>query len=159
MGQRILLSALLSALVAALVALVTARERTTAFAATRGGLQAEARPLVIYVTAHAHSSVEKAALLAGFGRENVRVVAHDGEYAMRPDALASAIAEDIAAGRRPCAVVCTAGTTGVTAFDPLDELDELEEGPNPDPLRPLDELDGPVVEPHFLAMRSSNSRS
>jgi aromatic-L-amino-acid decarboxylase len=107
---------------ATFVALVTARERATAFAATRGGLQAEAQPLMIYVTAHAHSSVEKAALLAGFGRENLRVVAHDAAYAMQPDGLSSSVAADLAAGRRPCAVVCTTGTTGVTAFDPLDAV-------------------------------------
>ena len=35
----------------------------------RGGLQAEERPLVVYVSAHSHSSVDKAALLAGFGRD------------------------------------------------------------------------------------------
>lgn len=105
---------------ATFVALVTARERATAFAATRGGLQAETAPLLIYLTAHAHSSVEKAALLAGFGRENLRIVPHDAAYAMRPDALAAMVADDLAAGRRPCAVVCTSGTTGVTAFDPID---------------------------------------
>src|SRR5215471_2192888 len=50
-----------------LVALICARERTTAFSLTRGGLQAESRPLVVYASAHSHSSVDKAALLAGFG--------------------------------------------------------------------------------------------
>ena len=34
-----------------------------------------AAPLVVYASAHSHSSVDKAALLAGFGRENVRHVA------------------------------------------------------------------------------------
>src|SRR6476646_4832659 len=60
-----------------LVALICARERATAFSLTRGGLQAESRPLVVYTSAHSHSSVEKAALLAGFGRANIRVVPHD----------------------------------------------------------------------------------
>jgi aromatic-L-amino-acid decarboxylase len=49
---------------ASLVALICARERTTAYALTRGGLQAEPRPLTVYVSAHAHSSIEKDALLA-----------------------------------------------------------------------------------------------
>src|SRR5581483_8887677 len=44
-----------------LVALVCARERTTDFGLARGGLQAEASPLVVYTSAHSHSSVEKAA--------------------------------------------------------------------------------------------------
>src|SRR3954469_499883 len=101
-----------------LVALLCARERTTAYGLARGGLQAEQRALVVYASAQSHSSVEKAALLAGFGRENVRVVAHDEAYAMRADALAEAIAADIAAGRQPCAVVATTGTTATTALDP-----------------------------------------
>jgi aromatic-L-amino-acid decarboxylase len=108
-----------TASVASLIALVSARERATDFALARGGLQAESRPLAVYVTAQSHSSIEKAALLAGFGRENVRVVPHDADYAMRPDALRAMVAADSAANRRPCAVVATAGTTACTAFDPV----------------------------------------
>src|SRR4029079_13074053 len=69
--------------------------------------------------AHSHSSVDKAALLAGFGRENIRVVAHDARYAMRADALADAIAADVRAGARPCAIVATSGSTASTALDPI----------------------------------------
>jgi len=105
-----------------LVALLCARERTSAFPLARAGLQAETEPLVVYVSAHSHSSVEKAALLAGFGRANIRVIATDGRYAMRPDVLAHAVREDLAAGRKPCAVVATSGTTTTTAFDPLDAI-------------------------------------
>ena len=108
-----------------LVALLSARERTTSYGLVRGGLQAEARPLVVYVSAHSHSSVEKAALLAGFGRDNLRVVAHDAEFAMRADALAQAIAADVAAGRTPCAVVATTGTTTTTALDPVAAIAEV----------------------------------
>jgi aromatic-L-amino-acid decarboxylase len=102
-----------------LVALLCARERTTAYGLARGGLQQEESPLVVYLSSHSHSSVEKAALLAGFGRDNLRVVAHDEQYAMRPDALDAAIAADVAAGRRPCAIVATTGTTTTTALDPV----------------------------------------
>jgi aromatic-L-amino-acid decarboxylase len=102
-----------------LVALICARERTTNYGLSRGGLQSEAKPLVVYATAHAHSSVEKAALLAGFGRDNIRTVAHDGSFAMNPGALRAAIEHDIARGMTPCAVICTTGTTTTTACDPL----------------------------------------
>ena len=102
-----------------LVALLCARERTTAYGLVRGGLQAEDTPLVVYASVHSHSSVEKAALLAGFGRDNLRLIACDDTYAMRPDALADAVAVDVAAGRTPCAIVATTGTTGTTAFDPI----------------------------------------
>jgi len=105
-----------------LVALLCARERTSEFSLARAGLQAETEPLVVYVSAHSHSSVEKAALLAGFGRANIRVIATDDRYAMRPDLLAHAVREDLAVGRKPCAVVATSGTTTTTAFDPLDTI-------------------------------------
>lgn len=104
---------------ATLVALLCARERTSGHGQARGGLQAEAAPLVVYASAEAHSSVEKAALLAGFGRENLRRVAVDEAMALRAEELERMIAEDVRAGRRPCAVVATIGTTATTAIDPL----------------------------------------
>jgi aromatic-L-amino-acid decarboxylase len=102
-----------------LIALICARERTTAYGSNRGGLQAESQPLIVYTSAHSHSSVDKAALLAGFGRQNIRVVAHDARYAMQPEALADAIAADLRAGARPCAIVATSGSTASTALDPI----------------------------------------
>jgi aromatic-L-amino-acid decarboxylase len=102
-----------------LVALICARERASGYSLAQGGLQAETQPMVVYVSAHSHSSVDKAALLAGFGRANVRTVAHDAAYAMKPEALDEAIRADLAAGRKPCAVVATTGTTTTTALDPL----------------------------------------
>jgi aromatic-L-amino-acid decarboxylase len=105
-----------------LVALMCARERATNYSLSRGGLQAEKQPLVVYASAHSHSSVDKAALLAGFGRHNVRVVAHDADYGMRADALEDAIQHDLAEGLLPCAVVATTGTTASTALDPVEDL-------------------------------------
>jgi aromatic-L-amino-acid decarboxylase len=105
-----------------LVALVCARERATGYGLARGGLQAEERPLVVYASDQSHSSVEKAALLAGFGRDNVRLLEHDEAYALRPEALAEAVRRDRAAGRRPCAVVTTTGTTTSTALDPVEAI-------------------------------------
>jgi aromatic-L-amino-acid/L-tryptophan decarboxylase len=105
-----------------LVALVCARERTTSYCLARGGLQREPQPLIVYASDQSHSSVEKAALLAGFGRDNVRKIAHDAAYAMRADALDAAVREDISQGRRPCAIVATTGTTTSTALDPVEAL-------------------------------------
>ena len=105
-----------------LIALMCARERATGYGMVRGGLQAEAQPLVVYTSAHSHSSVDKAALLAGFGRQNIRIIPHDENYAMRPEALAAAIDADRARGLTPCAVVATTGSTTCTAFDPIDEI-------------------------------------
>jgi aromatic-L-amino-acid/L-tryptophan decarboxylase len=108
-----------------LVALLCARERATNYGLSRGGLQAEERPLIVYTTSQSHSSVGKAALLAGYGQHNVRVVAHDASYAMRVDALAAAIVSDLQSGNRPCAVVATSGTTTSTAFDPIDGIADV----------------------------------
>lgn len=102
-----------------LVALLSARERATNYSLVRGGMQAEAKPLIVYVSAHSHSSVDKAALLAGFGRSNVRIVAHDAEFGMCPIALDQAVQKDLNDGNQPCAVVLTTGTTTTTAVDPL----------------------------------------
>jgi len=110
-----------------LIALLCARERATQHGASRGGLQAEEQPLVVYTSAHAHSSVDKAALLAGFGRANVRHVPHDDEYAMKADALAAAIQDDLSRGLRPCAVVATTGTTTTTSLDPVSAIAPLAE--------------------------------
>ncbi len=105
-----------------LVALICARERATGYSLARGGLQAEPLPLVVYTSEQSHSSVEKDALLAGFGRENVRAIPTDARYAMRCDMLAAAIITDRELGRLPCAVVATTGTTAVTALDPIAEI-------------------------------------
>ena len=108
-----------------LVALICARERATHYALARGGLQGEKRTPRVYVSAHAHSSVDKGALLAGFGRENLRLIPFDGEYAMRADALAETVAADVANGDKPCAIVATVGTTATTAVDPVAAIAEV----------------------------------
>jgi len=108
-----------------LVALICARERATNYALARGGLQAEPRTPRVYVSAHAHSSVDKGALLAGFGRENLRLIPFDDRYAMRADALADVVAADIANGDLPSAIVATVGTTATTAVDPVAEIAEV----------------------------------
>jgi aromatic-L-amino-acid decarboxylase len=110
---------------ATLVALLCARERATDYAATRGGLQGYGQPLTVYLSSQSHSSVEKAALLAGFGRENLRVIDVDEQYRMRPEALREAIAADLQRGMHPCAVVATVGSTATTAVDPLAAIAEV----------------------------------
>lgn len=103
-----------------LVAMIAARERASGLSEDRGGLQAVDAPLVAYTSGQAHSSVPKAVLLAGFGRENLRFVDVDPvTYAMRPEALAEAMAADVDAGRRPAVVIAAVGTTGTCAMDPV----------------------------------------
>jgi aromatic-L-amino-acid decarboxylase len=74
---------------------------------------------VIYVTRHTHHSVEKAARIAGFRKDQIHTVGIDGELRMDLDALSAAIAQDRAAGRDPFLVVGSAGTTDTGTIDPL----------------------------------------
>ena len=106
-------------------ALLCARERTSEFSQNRGGLQAEDAPLVVYASDQAHSSIPKAALLAGFGAEHLRLIETDDEHALRLDLLERAVEDDLAAGRRPCAVVAAVGTTATTALDPVAGIADL----------------------------------
>jgi aromatic-L-amino-acid decarboxylase len=78
---------------------------------------------VVYTTAEAHSSVVKAALLAGFGNDNLRLIDMDPvDRSMQAHSLAAAIEDDTVAGRKPAAVVASVGSTGITAFDPLADI-------------------------------------
>jgi aromatic-L-amino-acid decarboxylase len=108
-----------------LIALLCARERASNYSLARAGLQGEGKPLVVYISGQSHSSVEKAALLAGFGRANVRTIPTDERYAMRPDALSAAIQADMERGLTPCAVVATIGTTTTTSLDPLEAIAQI----------------------------------
>jgi aromatic-L-amino-acid decarboxylase len=114
-----------TASVSTLVALICAREQAIGYALSRGGLQGEKRTPRVYVSAHAHSSVDKGALLAGFGRDNLRRVPFDADYAMRADALAQMVEADLANGDLPCAIVATVGTTGTVAIDPIAAIAEI----------------------------------
>jgi aromatic-L-amino-acid decarboxylase len=107
---------------ATLVALICARERASGYSGAHGGLQSVAKPLIVYGSEQAHSSVEKAAVLAGFGRDNIRAIATDQNFALSGPALEQAIAEDRRRGMQPCCVVATTGTTATTAMDPIDAI-------------------------------------
>ncbi|MBN1209034.1 MAG: aspartate aminotransferase family protein [Myxococcaceae bacterium] len=87
-------------------------------------------PLVAYASTQAHSSVLKAAMLCGVARDasdttHVRLLETDASYALSPEALERAIAEDLAAGRQPFFVCATLGTTSSGAVDPLSRLSEV----------------------------------
>ena len=114
-----------SASTATLCALLCARERASGFSQNHAGLQAGAAPLVVYASDQSHSSIPKAALLAGFGADNLRLLATDDDHALRVDLLEAAVRDAVAAGRRPCAVVATVGTTATTALDPVARIADV----------------------------------
>lgn len=112
---------------ATLVAMVAARHRAMRLHAPRAATTDLAGRLVLYTSAQAHSSVVKAAMIAGLAahpedRRRVRMVETDAGLAMRPDALAAAMARDDEAGLVPFFVCATVGTTSSTAVDPLDAI-------------------------------------
>jgi aromatic-L-amino-acid/L-tryptophan decarboxylase len=98
-----------SASSATLCALLAARERAGAPYGTLTG----------YTSNQAHSSVEKAWRIAGLDPSNLRLVPVDATYAMRPDALAALVEDDVAQGRHPTYAVATVGTTSSNAMDPV----------------------------------------
>ncbi|WP_103380099.1 pyridoxal-dependent decarboxylase [Pseudonocardia dioxanivorans] len=106
-----------SASSAALVALLAALERAGGGAWRESGTDGRER---VYVTAETHSSLAKAVRVAGLGARALRVVEPvPGTVSMSPDALAAAVAADVAAGLRPVMVCATVGTTGTGAVDPV----------------------------------------
>ncbi len=81
----------------------------------------------IYASEEAHSSIDKAGIVLGFGLRGVRRVASDAAFRMSPQALEAAIREDLEAGIRPVAVVATVGTTSTASADPVDAIADLAE--------------------------------
>src|SRR6202007_314253 len=75
-----------------------------------------------YCSTQTHSSVEKAAKIAGLGAANLRAIAVNEKFALRPEELARHIAADKAAGLVPCFVCATVGTTSSNAIDPVAEI-------------------------------------
>jgi aromatic-L-amino-acid decarboxylase len=82
---------------------------------------------VIYASDQSHHSVLKAAIIAGFPADNVRMIPSDERRRMRLDDLETAIVEDRKRGRRPFLVNGNAGTTNTGAVDPLNGLADLAE--------------------------------
>jgi aromatic-L-amino-acid/L-tryptophan decarboxylase len=107
---------------ATLTAMVAARERATGYASNEWGSDARLRA---YTSTQAHSSVEKAAGIAGIGRQNIRPITVDSEFAMNPYELGRAIANDKANGLLPFFVCATVGTTSSTAIDPIRAIAEI----------------------------------
>ena len=109
-----------SATTATLSAILTMREQALAWAGLTQGLQGQQR-LRIYASDQTHSSVDKAVRIAGIGQENLLKIATDASLSMVPEALAAAIADDLAVGFVPAGVVLCAGGTSVGAFDRMEE--------------------------------------
>ena len=111
---------------AALVAMVAARARTPQLQQQ----SSPSAPLVAYCSSQAHSSITKAAIISGVGRDSLRLIEVDPDLRMFPGALASAIARDRAAGCIPFFICATVGTTAAGAFDPLEPIGAIAQREN-----------------------------
>ncbi len=107
---------------AALCALLAGRERATGYVSNKKGCDGK---LIAYASTQAHSSLEKAAMIAGIGVENIRLIEVDEQFAMQPEALARKIETDRRAGLTPFFVCATIGTTSSNAMDPLRAIGEV----------------------------------
>jgi aromatic-L-amino-acid decarboxylase len=117
-----------TASIGSLIGLAAAREAAGLDAAQRGLV---GRPEVglprVYASAEAHSSIDKACMTLGLGRDALVHIPVDAAYRMRVDALEAAIEADLRAGRRPIAIVATLGTTASTSADPIAEIARVAE--------------------------------
>ena len=110
---------------ATLVALLTARERATNYMINKKGF--DGNKFRIYCSLEAHSSIEKAVKIAGFGKENLVKIDVDENFAIIPQKLEEAIIHDQENGYLPLCIVAGFGTTGSTAVDDLQALGEISE--------------------------------
>lgn len=113
---------------ATLNALTAARHRTAARAGwdmRAEGLQGVHPKLILYASEESHSSIQKCVEQLGIGTKQLRAIAADEQFRMRPDALRRAIEDDRKAGHLPFAIVACGGATNTGAIDPLDEIAEI----------------------------------
>jgi aromatic-L-amino-acid decarboxylase len=107
---------------AVLCALLAARERATGYTSNKTGCDGK---LVAYASTQTHSSLEKAAMIAGIGTANLRLIETDEKFAMRPELLAKQVEADRQAGLTPILVCATVGTTSSNAIDPVGAIGEV----------------------------------
>ena len=130
------------------------------------GLAGQPR-LLAYASTEAHTWLQKAADLFGFGSDAIRWIPVDAGQRMNPAALESQIDRDLAGVDLPFLVVGTAGSVSTGAVDPLLEIAAIcrarklwfhvdgaygalaAQVPGaPESLRALNEADSVAVDPH-----------
>ena len=99
-----------------LSALITARETRLGSRFHKG---------VIYLSDQGHHCIEKAARLAGFSGDALRILPTGDDFCLDPQVLLEAVMADRQRGLEPFLVAASAGTTNTGAIDPLRELAEL----------------------------------
>jgi len=113
-----------------LLGLAVARAAKAGFDVRRQGMRAAPQPMTIYCSDEAHSSIQKAVEVLGFGSEALRRIPVNAAMQIDLAALRSTIKIDREDARRPICVIGVAGTTNTGAIDDLPRLANLcaEEG-------------------------------
>ncbi len=106
-----------------LVALLSAREKISGFQINEDGFHNN--KYRIYCSREAHSSIEKAVKIAGFGKNSLVYLPVDEQLSMKADELENAIQKDLEQGHVPVCVISAIGTTGTVAFDPLKPIAQI----------------------------------
>ncbi len=116
-----------TASVSSMHAIAAAREEVTEYNFRQKGLTGGEKipKLRMYASEHAHSSIEKGAILLGIGIDGVRKIPVDAEFKMIPEKLSEAIIEDKKNGWRPFCVIATVGTTSTTSIDPIEKIADM----------------------------------
>ena len=113
-----------------LIGLAVARNAKAGFDLRSQGMRAAQQQMTIYCSEEAHSSIQKAVELLGFGSHALRQVPVNNSMQIDLAALREAIKNDRENGLFPICVVGVAGTTNTGAIDDLEALADIcsEEG-------------------------------
>ena len=110
-----------------LVGLAVARRQRAQFDMASLGMRG-APPLTVYVSQEGHASLDKAMVLLGMGRSQLRKIAVRDDFTIDLDSLERQVAEDRKNGCQPICVVGNAGTTNTGSVDPVDALSGVLRG-------------------------------
>lgn len=103
--------------IANLTALTAARDAKLVFE--------ERKNAIIYISDQTHSSVAKALHIIGFCKDQIHTIPTDRSFCMDLSALQAAITDDIMRGKKPFAVIASAGTTNTGSIDPIADIATL----------------------------------
>ena len=109
---------------ATLCSILSARERYSHYRINETGFNSDYKYRV-YCSTETHSSVDKAVMISGFGKQSLVKVGVDEELRMDPKQLKTMILKDLSDQLKPVCVIATLGTTSTTAIDPLDEISKI----------------------------------
>ena len=114
-----------TASVSTMHAIAAAREKAGLNIREQGMSGREIPLLRIYCSEHVHSSIDKACITLGLGTRSLRKIECNDRFEMIPEALESAILQDINAGYMPICVIPTIGTTSTSSVDPVDAVADI----------------------------------